>query len=202
MSITKGEILTDVNENLQTSFTASQIATRIQAILNDLSEADLLVGTDDTQALANGDTTLDHPTGFRALIPGGIVLIITASASRQHPLIKLKQGHEQYNSLRHNDDTVGIPRWFSDFNEKFFMWRPPNQAFSSLIEFYKDHPQDVDNIEFGDMYQEAIFAGVTWKMAIKQSRSRMISLWGAVYADAKQKRIDSFVHQPRIVRGN
>ena len=200
MTITKGKILTDVNENLQTNFSASEIATRIQAILNDLSEADLLVGTDDTQTLVNGDTTLAHPTGFRALV--AITLTVTSSSSEQFPLIKLKQGHAEYRGLRHGDDTVGIPRWFSDFNDLFFLWRPPNQAFTSLIEFYKDHPQDVDNIEFGDMYQDAIFAGVTWKMAIKKGRARMITLWGAVYADAKQKRIDSFVHQPRFVRGN
>ena len=198
MTITKGDILTRVNERLQMAFT--DIDTQIQEILNDLSENDLLVGTDATQTLVSGDTTLAHPTGFRALV--AITLTVTASGSAQHPLIKLKQGHKEYRGLRHNDDTVGIPRWFSDFNDLFFLWRPPNQAFTSLIEFYKDHPQDVDNIEFDDNYKNAINAGVAWKMALEKGRNRMIAIWGAVYADAKQKRINSFVHQPRFVRGN
>lgn len=200
MTIAKADILTEVNENLQTSFTASEIATRIQAILDDLSEEDLLVETDSTQTLADGDTTLNEPTGFRALV--AITLTITSSSSEQYPLIKLKGGHKQYRELRHNDDTTGIPRWFSNFDGKFYLWRPPSQAFTSLIEYYKDHPQDIDTIEFGDIYQEAIYAGVTWKMAVKQGRTRMINLWGLIYHNAKQKRIDAMAHQPRIVRGN
>lgn len=199
MAIEKADILTRVNERLQTSFTASDIATQIQEILDDLSEADLLVSTDPDQTLEEGDTTLDEPTGFRALI--AITLTITSSGSEQFPLIALKQGHPQYRALRHNDDSVGIPRWFSNFNAKFYLWRPPNQDFTSLIEYIKNHPQDVDNIEFGDNFRNAINAGVTWKMALEKGRTRMIIQWGAIYQDAKQKRINSTVHPPRFVRG-
>ena len=115
MAITKADILTRVNERLQTAFT--DIDTQIQEILDDLSEEDLLVDTDDSQTLTNGDLNLVHPTGYRAMV--AITLKITSSSSEQHPLIKLSQGHSQYRELRHNDDTVGIPRWFSDFDKKF-----------------------------------------------------------------------------------
>jgi len=164
-----------------------------------LSEEDLLVGTDSTQTLTSGDTTLNEPTGFRALV--NIRLIITSSGSEQFPLVRLPRGHKQYRELRHNDDSTGIPRFYSNFNGKFYLWRPPNQAFTSLIEYYKNHPQDVDKIEFDDNYKNVIYAGATFKMALEQGRDRMIKLWGTVYQDAKQKRIDSIVHQPRIVRG-
>jgi len=197
MSIEKAEILTRVNERLQTNFT--DIDTQIQEILDDLSEEDLLTGTDSDQTLESGDTTLDEPTGFRALI--AITLTITSSGSEQYPLIKLKGGHEQYRELRHNDDSVGIPRYFSNFNGKYYLWRPANQAFSSLIEYYKNHSQDVDNIEFDNSFRNVINAGVTYKMALEKGRTRMIQQWGAVYFDAKQKRIDATVHQVRIVRG-
>ena len=197
MTIAKANILTRVNERLETAFT--DIDTQIQEVLDDLSEEDLLVGTDTTQTLTNGGLNLVHPTGYRAMV--AITLTVTASSSEQHPLIKLPQGHAQYRELRHNDDTIGIPRWFSDFDKKFFLWRPPNQAFSSKIEYYKDHSQDVNNIEFSDNYKNVIYAGATWKMALEKGRISMINLWGAIYADAKQKRVNSFAHQPRITRG-
>ena len=92
MAILKADILAEVNDNLQTSLT--DIDKFIQKALDDLSEEDLLVGTDATQTLADGDTVLAEPTGFRALID--ITLTITSSGSNQHPLIKLKRGHKQY----------------------------------------------------------------------------------------------------------
>lgn len=197
MTIAKAAILTRVNERLQTAFT--DIDTQIQEILDDLSEEDLLVGTNTTQTLTSTSTTLNEPTGFRALV--AITLTITSSGSEQHPLIKLKGGHREYRELRHNDDSTGIPRWFSNFNGKFYLWRPPSEAMTSLIEYYKDHAQSVATIEFSDIYRNVINAGVTWKMAQEKGRTRMIQQWGAAYFDAKQKRINATAHQPRIVRG-
>ena len=202
MSIEKADILTEVNDNLQTSLT--DIDKYIQKTLDDLSEEDLLVDTDTDQTLSSGDTVLTEPTGFRALVPGGIVLTITSSGSRQHPLIALKGGHQEYNELLHNDNSTGIPRWFSNFNGQFELWRPPNQAFTSLIEYYKDHPAlsgETGSIEFGDNFRNASYAGATFYTALKYSRTKALEIWGPMYRDAKQKRIDSIVHQPRFVRG-
>lgn len=200
MAITKADILTRLNARLQTAFVVGDIETQIQEILDDLSEEDLLEDTDATQTLVTDDTTLNEPTGFRALID--IVLTVTATGSEQFPLLPLKQGIVEYDQLRHNDNSVGIPRWFANSNGQFFLWRPANQAFSSLIRYYKDHAQDVDNIEFGDIFKNAIYAGVTMKVAMEFGRDRMISQWAVIYSDAKQKRIDSTVHVPRFVHGN
>lgn len=198
MTIAKADILTEVNDNLQTALT--DIDKFIQKALDDLSEEDLLVGTDDTQTLASGDKTLNEPTGFRALV--NIVLTITSSGSKQHPLIALRGGHKSYRELRHNDNSTGIPRWFSNFDGKFYLWRPPNQAFTSLIEYYKNHPAlSGDNIEFEVNFKNAIYAGSTFYTSLKYNRTAAISLWGPAYADAKRKRIDSIVHVPRFVRG-
>ena len=200
MAIVKADILTEVNENLLLELT--DINRFIQKTLDDLSEEDLLVGTDATQTLVSGDTTLNEPTGFRALI--NIVLTITSSGSEQFPLIALKQGHQQYRALRHNDDSTGIPRWFSNFNSKFFLWRPPNQAFTSLIEYYREHPAlsgSTGTILFADNFRNAIYAGATFYTALKYSRTKALQIWGPMYESAKQKRIDSTAHQPRFVRG-
>ncbi len=201
MAITKANIITEVDENLQTGFVndPDTIDRFIQKVLDDLSEEDLLVDTDATQTLVSGDKTLAYPTGYRAMI--ALTLTVTSGSSEQHPLEPLPGGQQQYRSLRHNDDSTGIPRWFSDFNSQFFLWRPANQAFSSLIEFYKDHPQDVENIEFSDNYKNAIFAGVTFYAGLKFNRPTAINTWGPMYESAKQKRIDAMPRQPRISRG-
>lgn len=198
MTIAKADILTEVNDNLQTGL--ADIDKFIQKALDDLSEEDLLVDTDTSQTLVAGGLTLNEPTGFRALV--NIVLIITSSGSEQHPLIALKGGHKSYRELRHNDDSTGIPRWFSNFDEQFFLWRPANQAFTTLIEYYKDHPQNVNDIEFGDNFRNAIYAGATFYTSMKFARASAISIWKPMYDDAKRKRVDSIVHVPRFVRGN
>ena len=271
MSILKADILTRVNARLQIADT--DIDTQIQEILDDLSEEDLLVGTNGgdfpisiilgdeilivghdltsiaaagdvirisgcsedgnnaewliseisytdpatgitlTEALdaagdgtvhigpiiSDGDLTLDEPAGFRALVD--ISLTINLTNSKQSPLIKLKGGHREYRELRHNDNATGIPRYFSNFNDKFYLWRPPGQDFTALVEYYRNHPQNVNNIEFGDIFRNVIYAGATFKCALGHRMTSNILLWGPIYADAKQKRIDSTVFQPRIVRG-
>lgn len=200
MAITKANILTRVNARLQTAYAIGEIETQIQEVLDDLSEEDLLTGTDPDQELEAASETLDEPTGYRALV--NIVLTITDSGSEQFPLVPLPGGHKQYRELRHNDDSIGIPRFFSRFNGKFYLWRPANQDYTVLIEYYKNHPQDVDDIEFDEaIFKNVIYAGVTWKMALEAGRTRMIAQWAAIYYDAKQKRINSTVFPPRITRG-
>ena len=197
MTILKADILTRVNTRLQVAET--DIDVEIQETLDDLSEHDLLVDTDDTQTLVSGGDTLDHPTGFRAMV--ALTLTLTASGSEQFPLQKLKGGHREYRNHRHNDDALGIPRWYSDFDEKFWLWRNANAAMTAKIEYYKDHPQDVANIEFSDNYKNAIYAGATYRVALEKGRTRMIDIWRPIYLNALQKRIEADYDQPRIVRG-
>jgi hypothetical protein len=197
MTILKADILTRVNERLQTAET--DIDVEIQETLDDLSEHDLLVASDSSQSLVSGGETLDHPTGYRSMI--ALTLTLTASGSEQFPLQKLKGGHREYRNHRHNDDSLGIPRWYSDFNGKFYLWRNANAAMTALIEYYKDHPQDVANIEFDDMYKNVIYAGATYRVALEKGRTRMIETWRPIYLNALQKRIAAMDYQPRIVRG-
>ena len=278
MTITKANILTRINERLQTSFTDDEIDTQIQEVLDDLSEEDLLVDTDATQSLVSGNLTLNEPTGFRALIAitltipvatatrttysfadsnpdtildssssfltdgfvagqkitvsgstsnnknleidtitagvitlisgntltvesAGATITIMANGKEQFPLRELPGGHPQYRQLRHNDDTTGIPRWYSHFDGKFFLWRPPNQSFTAKIEYYKNHPQTVAAIEFDDNYKNVINAGATNKIALEKGRTRMINIWLPIYEDAKRKRIEAMPRQPSIVGG-
>jgi hypothetical protein len=200
MAITKANILTFVNTALQENFSGTQLDTEIQQVLDDLSDEDLLVGSDDTQTLSSGDLTLNTPTGFRALI--AITLTITSSGSEQYPLQKLKGGHQEYRKLRHNDSSSGIPRWFSEFNDLFYLWRPPNQNFSTLIEYYKDHPQDVNTIEFDEgKYKNVIYNGVTYFVAMNRGKITYLNIWKPAYYEEKAKIILEHPPLPRFCEG-
>lgn len=202
MATTVALILEEVNENLQTAFTVTQILKAVQWVLNDLSRKDMLVGTETTQTLAANDKTLDFPDGFRAMV--AITLTNTASGAEQDPLRKLRGGHEEYRRLRYNDVSVGIPYYYSRFNKKFYLWRPSDTNYTTLIEYYKDHAVLADatgTIEFDDTFTDALNSGTTYRMAMQKGRTRMINTWGPDYFEERTKKDNEIYRNPRIVRG-
>lgn len=198
--IVKADIITDVNENLQIAATGTDLDRAIIKTLTDMSNRALLVGTDAIQTLADGDTTLVYPTGFRR---GGVINItlIDGSGAEKTPLIKLPGGHQEYRELRHNDDSSGTTEWYSEFNKKFYLWRPADRAYTTLIEFRKNHPKDADNIEFETEFESLMFAGTTYWHAVAKNRSASIKLWAPIYAGELRMAMLNRNVQPSILRG-
>ena len=179
--ITKANIIEDVNENLQLGLASDSTALdrAIIKTLKDMSKKKLLVGTDSTQTLTNSSLTLAYPTGFREVIS---ITLIDGSGNTKRPLRKLPGGHREYRELRENDANTGLTEWFSDFNKLFHLWRPPNASFTTLIEYYKNHAKDPDNIEFTDELEDVVFAGVTFWKAAALSRTKAVSIWSQIYS--------------------
>lgn len=198
--IVKADIITDVNENLQTKFSTegTDLDRAIIKTLTDMSNRALLVGTDATQTLVDGDTTLDYPTGFRSVIN---ITLIDGSGAEKAPLIKLPKGHREYRELRHNDNSSGTTKWFSEFNKKFWLWRPADQAYTTLIEYRKNHAKDTDNIEFETEFESVMFAGATYHYALAKGRTKAIGIWGPVYFGELKFAMLNRNTQPSIVRG-
>ena len=178
--IVKADIIADVNDNLQLALAGTDLDKAIIKTLHDMSKRGLLVGIDNTQLLVDGDTTLDYPTGFRK---GGVINITLtdAAGAEKGPLLKLLRGHNEYRELRHNDSSTGTTIWFSEFNKQFYLWRPANQAYTTLIEYSKNHAKDADNIEFETEFENLMFAGATYWYAAKLGRTTGIALWGPIY---------------------
>jgi hypothetical protein len=193
-AITKASIITDVNANLNTAFATTELDTAIIKTLRDMSNKKLLVGTDATQTLSDGSKTLNHPTGFNSIIS---ITLIDGSGNEQKPLKKLPGGHKEYRQLRHNDDASGITEWFSDFDKKFYLWRPADDSYTTLIEYYKNHAKTADSIEFTDELENLMFAGATYYHAIQKGRTNAISIWAAEY-DRQLKMVTKNI-QPVIV---
>ena len=205
----KEDITNFVNEALRENFnqnsdgeydaSATDLDNEIQAVLDDLSKLDALVATDDTQTLSLGDTYLAYPTGFRS--PVSIVLI-NSSGARQAPLEKLPGGQEQYEELRDNDSATGEPEWYSEFDDKFWLWRPPGGSFTSEIKYYINHPKGtLTNILFGDDFKQAILFGTTYFKALFSLRHRDIANWRPAYLEERAKMELEVPLQPHISKG-
>lgn len=179
--ITKADIIEDVNENLNLELAddSTELDRAIIKTLKDMSKNKLLVGTDSTQTLTSSSTTLAYPAGYRELIS---ITLIDGSGNTKRPLKKLPGGYREYHELRENNTNTGLTRWFGEFNELFYLWWPPNESFTTLIEFYKNHAKDPDNIEFDQKFEDVMFAGVTFWKAAALNRTKSINLWGPIYS--------------------
>lgn len=199
--IVKADIVEDVDANLEIDFTTKDPDGLDRAIiktLTDMSNRGLLVGTDDTQTLAIGDTTLAYPTGFRSVIN---ITLIDAAGAEKTPLIKLPGGHQEYRELRHNDNANGTTKWFSEFNKLFWLWRSADRAYTTLIEYRKNHAKTADSIEFETEFESLMFAGATFWHAVAMRRTASIAIWDPIYQRELRAAILSRNTQPSIVRG-
>lgn len=199
--ITKANIITDVNENLQTAFATNgtDLDRAIKKVLKDMSNADLLVGTQTSQVLVANNKTLNYPPGYRSMIA---LTLIDSAGVEQDPLLKLRGGHNEYRQLRNNDDSNGRTQFYSEFNNQFFLWRPADQSYTTNIEYWKNHALDPDTIEFDDVeFEEVMFSGVTYWHAMAKGRASAIARWGPIYGAGLQIASDNMPRQPHIARG-
>ena len=200
MSILKANILTFVNNALKTNglFAGDDMDVEIQAILDDLSEEDLLEATDDDETLASGTESFSVPTGWRDY--SAITLTNTAGVNLV-PLEEIPGGINEYRRVRSNDSAIGTPRWYVVFNDTVLLWRNSNGVYTVKQEFTKNHPQDVSSIEFKDIFKNTINYGVAYEVSSRLNRVAGINLWLPRYEAAKRKRIEAKPMQPSIARG-
>lgn len=196
--IVKADIITDVNENLQINASGTGLDRAIIKTLTDMSNRALLVGTDADQTLVAGGTTLAYPTGFRNVIS---ITLTDASSAEKAPLIKLPGGHEEYRRLRENDGSNGKPEWYSEFNKLFYLWRSADEAYTTLIEYRKNHAKTTDSIEFETEFENLMFAGTTFWHAIAMRRTQSILVWGPIYEKELRAAMLNRNIQPSILRG-
>ncbi len=196
--IVKADIIADVNENLQTAFSDTELDRAIIKTLTDMSNKGLLVGTDTDQTLADGDKTLEFPTGFRSTIN---ITLTDLSDNANYPLKKLSGGHKAYRELIAFGGGLVNPEWFSEFNDLFFLYGQASKSYTVLIEFRKNHPKTPDAIEFTTEFENLMFAGTTYWKAAAIRRTSSLALWGPIYANELKIAMLNRNSQPSIMRG-
>jgi len=197
----KAAIISFHNEARKTNYSASatDLDIAIQLCLNDISnELDALPAIDTGQELESGSVSLDYPTDFKALIS---IVLINSSGVRQSPLEELPGGHKEYRRLRDSDSATGEPEWYSEFNDKFWLWRPSNGDYTTEIEYIRYHPQDVASILYGEQFRNCIYFGTVFFKAAIQGNTKYMSIWGPLYANQKEKIRLNLPTEPQISQG-
>lgn len=175
MAIAKANILTFVNDALNRSET--DIDTQIQAVLDELSDNNLLEAQDTDQSLSSSDTYLDEPSDFKDLI----AIVLNDGTYDGEPLKRLSR----IEYLRRMEDEATSdydePEYYSHFNGKFYIYHPSDGDYTATIDYYKRHAQNVDSIEFGDEFTNCINFGAAYYVACKYRLSNYIAIWGPKY---------------------
>ena len=196
--ILKQNIIEDVNENLQTAFSGTELDRAIIKTLTDMSNIGLLVGTDTTQTLSDGSTTLAYPTGYRSVIN---ITLTDLSSNANYPLKKLPGGQKEYRENISFGGGLVNPEWFSEFNDLFHLYGQASKSYTVLIEFRKNHPKDADNIEFTTEFENLMFAGATFWKATALNRTKSVALWGLIYQRELRTAKLNRKNQASVMRG-
>lgn len=196
--IAKADIVADVNRNLQISESADALDFAINKTLSDMSKRGLLVATDDSQTLVDGSLNLVYPTGFRSAIN---ITLTDGSGNEREPLVKLSGGHTEYRKHIAFGSNESWPRWYSEFDEKFWLLGKPSEAYTVKIEYRKNHPKDLDNIEFNTDFENLMFAGTTYWKAVQLGRPTGITLWLPIYRNEMNEAKLNRKQQPSVMLG-
>ena len=177
MAITSSEVSTAVNDNIKHTSTDRELLLALKKLSG---AGNILFAIDESQSLADGDTTLDYPDDFKGL--GHIVLNDGTYDGR--PLIECT--YEQY--LEYQNDKASSsrsePRVFAEMGQKFYVEPISDGAYTAKIHHYRYHPEDVSTILFRDEWRGAIYSLTTYYVAKRYGLTRYIALYGLTDAGA------------------
>lgn len=191
-------ILSIVGEALEAdsgAYSTTDLDNPINMCLADLSKDCPIDASDTDQTLAADTLTLNHPADFIYLVA---ITLTNASSVSYKPLTKLPGGHKQYRKLLDQDSNTGRPEWYSDFKEKFWLWRPSSGTFTVNIEYGRSHPETPRDILYSEIARSAIYAGVCYYKSLLKRSPDHVKQWGAVYAYEKEQLRLNWPVQPAI----
>lgn len=203
MSIEKADIIAFWNEARKGKLAddSDVLDVALQACLDDLSNFNFLLSSDTTKTLTSTSTYLAYPDLYKKVEKGGIIL--NDGNYDLAPLIKLPGGWEEYAQLMRSFNAGGrsVPRTFAENNKRFYPYPPPGASYTSVIWFYKYHAKDVENIEFGEEFSNAVKFGTVYFKSMIQGNAKYTQIWQPIYYEEKTLRRLNMNSQPAILRG-
>jgi len=160
MAITKAEILTVLNARLNRAET--DIDEEIRSALYDLSNManwkDLWT-SDTTNTLTAGDTYLSLPDNFKELD----AIVLNDGSEDGEPLKPLVGGFREWLRRREGESSSDYdePEYYVIRGKRFYLDPVSDDNdgndYTATIYFWRTHPNDLDNILFGEQFREAIY---------------------------------------------
>lgn len=197
--IIKADMIGFINEALllELEDDSTELDVAIQLCLNDLSNCNFLTAEDVSQSLVAGGLTLNYPTAFKQLIS----IVLNDGSYDSEPLKPIPGGMAEYGRLmkNYNSGLAGEPTHYTEFNKKFYIYPPADQAYTAKIKHYKFHAQSVDSIEFSDEFTNTVLFGTAYFKALLMSRPNDMAKWGQIYTNEKNLRWLEMPTEPQIV---
>ena len=197
MAILKADIEAFINVCMEDGISAASLTEAVKLCLRDISNIGLLVGSDTTKVLADGDLSLAVPDEYKDVLS---IQLTDDGDVLQDPLIALSGGHEEYRLLMADSTTTGTPEYYSEYDGAFYLYPSPDDDYTVNIEYQKYDDQDDTAIEFGEEFSNALKFGSLYFYAMMKSRERYVALWGPKYEVEKEIRRLNMKKQPSITR--
>lgn len=197
--MTEETIRTFVNAVLQQSFSVNDIDAAIIATLNDLTKFNLLTATSPADfAKVDGDNTLDLPDDFKKVIS---ITPIDGSSVQQEPLLPVPGGFKEYKlwNAHNNTNFRSTPKYFVKHAGKMYIWPTLNASFTLEMEYYKNHAQSTDTIEFAADFTNAVNYGATYHAALFRKQTSYIAIWRPIYTEERGRMIQMNPPQPAVL---
>ncbi len=188
-------VLTFVNTALLRS--EASIDTELQTVLDDLSQGTFLEGVDTSQSLVDGDEFLGRPDNYYSMIS----IVLNDGTQDLQPLKPFPGGYKAYRDQRGDTASVftSMPIYFVIKGDVIWLYPIPGRPYTSRIDYYKLHDQDVDNIEFSNEWRRAVNFGTAFEVALKYKLPDQIPIWGPRYENEKEMQRVSHPGEPRII---
>ena len=198
MAITKAEILTQVTLRLD-SFASfvGDMDEELRAALYDLSSRDNFLSTTGTITTEDGTVSYDEPTLVRDIedmaVDEGTRLTRTTFADYQQHIENT------------DSPTEGEPEEWVWWNGTIYFIPTADDAYTVNVSYYKFHANDVDTIEFGELFRACIYNGVlahlfSGVLSGRPGAAERYALHKVLYEEEIQKRRAEIVRQPRAVK--
>lgn len=160
MTILKAEVLIVLNDRLNRNET--DIDEELRWALYDLSSRDnfLMKKTDDTTS--DGIAYISKPSNFKEM---KLVRFQDSNGDWSKPLEKIS--FREYLESIEGDTSEDEPEKYCFFNDLIYLFPTPDDDYSVEIWHTKYHDNDLDTIEFDEIYREAIYNGTIAKVAEK-----------------------------------
>jgi hypothetical protein len=177
MAITKSQLLTAVNGNLERE--EEDIDAQINRVLFKVSNKDIFLSKiDDSNTIDNTTTTVTLPSDFKRL--NTIILVDDNRAVRTDSLIEIS--YEEYLSANFRNN-LSTPYQYAVNNRTLHFFPIPPVEYKVEINYFYIHAPTPDSIEFDDRFLSVLESGATYETAFKFGLTQQIQMWGQRYAD-------------------
>lgn len=176
MAILKAQLLTSVKDALERQ-DEGNIDSQIRRVLQKVSaRGDFLADIKDTDLIDPDIISIDVPDYFKKI--KNITLENTVTGYMSPALVQIPFQDYVNAAVRTG---LSLPTMFAIDNRVIYFLPQASTEYKVIINYFKYHPNDVDDIEFDDRFLNVLESGSVFEVARKYGLTEQINLWKQSY---------------------